>query len=228
MKTISPVTPTNGDSSNSPIKTALAPASLTSRMRQRDLSCIIKTSSSPTSLASDISSQSPTKLASSPTSLTGGDSSGIPIKTASSPASLAGGSSGSLVETSSGVPTISKGVGQKAATAAALATPLTTGTVVGVVAAGFYGISNMIKYARNEKSGKQAAKDTVKGAAGLGVSAGLGIAAANAVAGTSLALGGTVIVPMAAGVAAAYASIKVWHKLFFKEKSPPKTKSKTK
>lgn len=146
------------------------------------------------------------------------------IKTNSSPVSLTGGGSGKLTGTSSGLANVSKGVGRKAATASVLGTPLAAGMVVGVVAAGFYGVANMIRYARNEKSGKQAAKDTVAGSAGVGVSAGLGIAAANAVAGSSLALGSTVIVPMAAGVAAAYAGVRVWHKLFFKENIPSKTK----
>ena len=150
------------------------------------------------------------------------------IKTNSSPTSLAGGS-GKLIGTSSGLSNTSKGLseaakGSRVATAAASATPLAAVAVVGAVAAGFYGVVNMIKYARNEKPGKQAAKDTVKGSAGAGVSAGLGIAAANAVAGSSLALGSTVIVPMAAGVAAAYVGIIVWHKLFFKEKMPSKSK----
>ena len=95
---------------------------------------------------------------------------------------------------------------------------------MGTVALGFYGISNMIKYGRNEKSGAQAAKDTIAGSTGLGLSAGLGIAAAHVIAGTSLALGSTVVVPMVAGVGAAYASMKIWNKLFFKEKSDSKTK----
>ena len=110
-------------------------------------------------------------------------------------------------------------------TAAAVAvTPLAAGVAVGAVAAGFYGVANMIKYARNEKSGKQAAKDTMVGSAGVGVSAGLGIAAANAIAGTSLAFGSAVVAPIAAGVAAAYAGITIWHKLFLRGKSPSKTR----
>ena len=83
------------------------------------------------------------------------------------------------------------------------------------VAVGFYGISNIVKYGKSEKSGAQAIKDTVKGSAGLGLSTTLGVTAANAVAGTSLALGTAVLVPVAAGVAAAYASLKILHKLFF-------------
>jgi len=75
----------------------------------------------------------------------------------------------------------------------------------------------MIKYGKDEKTGAQAAKDTVKGSAGLGVSTGLGVAAAHAVAGTSLALGTTVVVPIVAGVGAAYASLKIWNKIFFKK-----------
>jgi len=67
----------------------------------------------------------------------------------------------------------------------------------------------------------------------LGVSAGLGVAAANTVAGTSLALGSTVVVPIAAGIGAAYAGMKIWNKLFKKAdvskvKAKAKTKSKTK
>ena len=93
---------------------------------------------------------------------------------------------------------------------------MAVGAVVGAVALGCYGVSNIMKYAKSEKSGAQAAKDTVKGGAGVGVSAGLGIAAANAVTGTSLALGSAVVVPVAAAVAAAYVSMRIWHGLFFK------------
>ena len=74
-----------------------------------------------------------------------------------------------------------------------------------------------MKYAKNEKSGTQAAADTVKGSAGLGVSAAVGIAAGHAVAGTALAVGTAVVVPVAAGLAAAYASLRIWNKVFFKE-----------
>ena len=87
----------------------------------------------------------------------------------------------------------------------------------------------MIKYGKNEKTGTQAAKDTVKGSAGLGLAAGLGVAAAHAVAGTSLALGGAaVVVPIAAGAGAAYASLKIWNKLFSKKPNTPKAKKETK
>lgn len=125
---------------------------------------------------------------------------------------------------SSGVTTIGSGGGQKAALAAALTNPLAAGVATGAIGAGFYSISNIIKYAKKQKSGKQAAKDTVTSSAGVGISAGLAVAAAKAVAGTSLALGSTVVVPIAAGLSAAYASIKIWNKLFFKGKSPSKTK----
>ena len=98
--------------------------------------------------------------------------------------------------------------------------------MVGGISAVFYGVSNMIKYAKDEKTGVQAAKDTVKGSAGLGLSAGLGVAAAHAVAGTSLALGTSVVVPVAAGAGVAYAGIKIWNKLF--SKKPIASKAKTK
>lgn len=208
--------PVKATSSSSVIKSRSSPASLTSRIRQRDLSCITRTSSSPVSLASSDLSKSPVKTVSSPTSLVSGSSSQSLTKTASSPISLTSGSSG--------IATVGKGTGQRAASAAALATPVVGGAVAGTVALGFYGISNIIKYGKNEKSGAQAAKDTVAGSAGLGLSAGLGIAAANAIAGTSIALGSTVVVPIAAGVGAAYASIRIWNRLFFKEKSPSKTR----
>jgi len=79
-----------------------------------------------------------------------------------------------------------------------------------------------VRYAKNEKTGGQAVKDTAKGAAGLGVSAGLGVAAAHAVAGSALALGTTVLVPVAAGVGAGYAVMKMWSKVFFKNDKPAK------
>lgn len=192
------------------VKASSSPAKATSS------SSVIKSSSSPASLASGDLSKSPVKTVSSPTSLVSGSSSQSLTKTASSPISLTSGSSG--------IATVGKSTGQKAASAAALATPVVGGAVTGTVALGFYGISNMIRYGKNEKSGAQAAKDTIAGSAGLGLSAGLGIAAANAIAGTSLALGSAVVVPIAAGVGAAYASIRIWNKLFFKEKSPSKTR----
>lgn len=134
-----------------------------------------------------------------------------------------------MTGTSSGAASATQGLlqnakAQRVAAAAALATPLAAGMTVGAVAAGFYGVSNIVKYGKNEKSGMQAVKDTVKGSAGLGLSTTLGVAAANAVAGSSLALGSAVFVPVAAGVAAAYASLKIWHKLFFKEERPSRAK----
>jgi len=77
---------------------------------------------------------------------------------------------------------------------------------------------------KSQKTGVQAAKDTVKGSAGSGIAAGLGVAAAHAVAGTSLALGTAVVVPVAAGAGAAYASLKIWNKLFFKKPDTSKAK----
>ena len=100
-----------------------------------------------------------------------------------------------------------------------MASPLVTGTIVGAVAGGIYGVANMLRYKRNEKSGVRAAKDTITGSAGVGISTGLGVAAANAVVGT---LGSMVLVPVAAGAAVAYVSMVVWDKLFYTEKIPSK------
>jgi hypothetical protein len=105
---------------------------------------------------------------------------------------------------------------------------LAAGTFVGGVSALFYGVSNIVKYAKSQKTGAQAAKDTVKGSAGLGVAAGLGVTAAHAVAGTSLALGSTVLVPITAGVATGYISVKIWNQFFFKTPDTSKIKAKTK
>ena len=220
MKTVSTVSLVSG----SPVKTASAPTSLVS-------SSPVKTASAPTSLVSSspvktvsaptsLVGSSPVKTASAPTSLV----SSSPVKTVSAPTSLAGGSSSSVTATSSGGAHINRALGQKVAQAAGSATPLVGGVVVGAVAAGFLGVANTVKYAKNEKSGKQAARDTVAGSAGLGVSAGLGIAAAKAVAGTSLGLGTAVIVPLAAGVATIYVSMRIWHRIFFKAKSASKAK----
>jgi len=123
---------------------------------------------------------------------------------------------------------VGTGLSQRAAAGAATVAPLAVGTVVGGVAAVFYGVSNMIKYGEHQKTGAQAAKDTVKGSAGLGLSTGLGIAAANAIAGTALALGSTVFVPITAGVATGYISMKIWNKILFKGKETSKTKKKAK
>ena len=142
--------------------------------------------------------------------------------------SSAGRSSRNLKGATSGASHLSKGVLREGGrlkavrTTAAVASPLATGTIVGVVAAGVYGAGNIIRYTRNEKSGVQATKDTVTGSAGVGVSSGIGIAAANVIAGTSLALGSAVIVPLVAGAVAAYVSIAVWDKLFYTGKIPSK------
>ena len=105
----------------------------------------------------------------------------------------------------------------KLAATVALGAPVAAGVIVGGAAAGVYGVANTIKYAKSEKSGGQALKDTVKGSAGVGVSAALGVAAAHAVAGTALALGTTAVVQVAAGVAAAYAGLRIWHRVFFNQ-----------
>jgi hypothetical protein len=139
---------------------------------------------------------------------------------------LTGGRSSTLVSSSSR--TVGTGLSQRAAAGAATVAPLAAGTVVGGVAAVFYGVSNMIKYGEHKKTGAQAAKDTVKGSAGLGVSTGLGVAAAHAVAGTALAFGSTVVVPIGAGFATGYISMKIWNKIFFKGKETSKTKKKAK
>lgn len=147
--------------------------------------------------------------------------SGSIVKTGGSSVTLTGGGSSTYASTSSG--TIGRAVSLPAAVA-----PVAAGTVVGGVGALFYGVGNMIKYGEGKKTGTQAAKDTVKSSAGLGVSTGLGVAAIHAVAGTALALGSTVLVPVAAGVATGYVSMKVWNKIFFKQKETPKNKKKAK
>ena len=91
--------------------------------------------------------------------------------------------------------------------------------VFAVVGAGLYGVSNAMRYAKAEKSAKEAIKDTAKGSAGLGVSAGLGIAAANAISGTALALGSTLVVPLAAAVVTGSVAMRFWSKLFHKKES---------
>ena len=143
-----------------------------------------------------------------------------PVVTASAPKTSLTGGAATLTGSSSTVTTSNGSLlaHAKVTATAGLATPVVAGTVVGGVAAVCYGVSNVLKYAKNEKSGKQAVTDTVKGSAGLGVATGLGIAAAGAVAGTSLALGTTLVVPIAAGAAAAYATARIWHRLFFREK----------
>ena len=144
--------------------------------------------------------------------------------TSSSPLTLTSGSSTTIPTTSSGAATAGSGVGAKAAIVAALANPLAVGVAVGAVGAAAYGTSNIIKYKRKQKTGKQATKDTAVNSAGIGVSAGLGIATINVVSGTFLALGSTVIVPIAAGAGVAYASMRIWNKLVCKAKKTSKAK----
>ena len=133
-----------------------------------------------------------------------------------------------MTASSSGAANVSTGLTQRAAAGATVVAPLATGTVVGGIAAVFYGVSNMIQYGEHKKTGAQATKDTVKGSAGLGLSTGLAIAAAHAAAGTALALGSTVVVPIAAGFATGYISMKIWNKIFYRGKETSKTKSKAK
>ena len=143
--------------------------------------------------------------------------SGSVVKTSGASMTLTGANSTTFVSTSSG--TVSTSLGQSAAAGAAVAPSLAAGTVVAGIAAVFYGVSNMIKYGEHRKNGAQAAKDTVKDSAGLGLSTGLGVAAFHAVAGTVVALGSTVVVPVAAGLATGYISIKMWNRLFFNKKT---------
>ena len=117
---------------------------------------------------------------------------------------------------------------QRVAAGTAVAAPLSAAVTIGGISAVFYGISNVVQYAKSKKTGAQAAKDTVKGSAGLGVAAGLGVTAAHAVAGTSLALGSTFLVPITAGVATGYISAKIWNKIFFKKSDTSKIKAKAK
>lgn len=132
--------------------------------------------------------------------------------------SSSGRSSRNFNGVSSGASPLSKGVLReggrlKAVKATAVvASPLVTGTIVGAVAVGIYGVANMLRYKRNEKSGVRAAKDTITGSAGVGISTGLGVAAANAALGT---FGSVVLVPVAAGAAVAYVSMAVWDNLFY-------------
>jgi hypothetical protein len=205
--------PASADSSRSPMTAASAPASPAGAESSRSP---VKAASAPASLAGADSSRSPVKMASASAL-----ASGSPAKAASSPTSLVAdgtaSSGGSLGLRGIGR-AVTKVGGANAASRAALANAVTGGVVVGGVAAAVYGVSNMIRYAKNEKTAKEAIKDTAKGSAGLGVSAGFAVAVADAVAGSALALGSAVVVPLAAGVAAAYASMAIWNKLFFKKR----------
>ena len=138
------------------------------------------------------------------------------------PASLASGGSSALAANSSRILTTAKtstAVTQKVAAGVALIAPLTVGVIVGGVAAVCYGVANMINYGENKKSGKQAAMDTVKGSADIGVAAGLGEAAGAAIAGSSLVIGSTIAAPIAIGAAVACVSIKMWNHVFFSKQT---------
>lgn len=205
--------------SSSPLKTTSMTIPLASRLRMRDQSCLTQTSSS--SLSSMQPASGSIVKASSPIVKT----SGSVVKTSGASIALTGGRSSTLVSSSSR--TVGTGLSQRAAVGAATVAPLAAGTVVGGIAAVFYGVSNMIKYGEHKKTGAQAAKDTVKGSAGLGVSTGLGVAAAHAVAGTALAFGSTVVVPIGAGFATGYISKKIWNKIFFNGKRNSKSQIKS-
>lgn len=173
-------------------------------------------------------SSSPVKtVSSSPVGSAGSSivkTSGSIVKTSGSSVTLTSGSSGMVTTTSSGAATVGNSVGGKAAMAAALLNPLAVGVTAGAIGVVAYGTSNIIKYKKKQINSKQAAKDTAVNSAGVGISVGLGIAAVNAVSGTFLALGSTVIVPIAAGTGVAYASMKIWNKLLSKAKKSSKTK----
>ena len=102
--------------------------------------------------------------------------------------------------------------------------PGKVGVAVGAVGVAAYGTSNIVKYKKKQKTGKQATKNTAVNSAGIGVSAGLGITAINVVSGSFLAMGSTVIVPIAAGAGVAYASMRIWNKLVRKAKKTSKAK----
>ena len=165
-------------------------------------------------------SSSPVKtVSSSPVGSTGSSivkTSGSIVKTSGSSMTLTSGSSSTVTTYSSGAVTASRSVGSKAAMAAALLNPLAVGVAAGTIGAAAYGTSNIIKYKKKQKTGKQAAKDTAINSAGVGISVGLGTAAVNAVYGTSLALGSTVLVPIVVGTGVVYASMKIWKKLLSK------------
>lgn len=154
-------------------------------------------------------------------SSTSAKSSGQAITTSGTlPTSLASGGSSALAANSQKILTTantSTAVTDKIAAGIAIVAPLTVGVIVGGVAAVCYGVGNMVKYGKSEKSGKQAIADTMKGSAGLGVSAGLGEAAGAAIAGSSLVMGSSIVAPIAVGAAVACASIKIWNRLFFKK-----------
>ena len=151
-------------------------------------------------------------------------SSSSAVQGGSSSLTLTSGSSTTVASSSSGVTTAGSGIGAKAAIAAALASPLAAGVTAGAIGVAAYGTSNIIKCKKKQKTGKRAAKDTAVNSAGIGTSAGLGIAAVNVVSGTFLAMGSTVVVPIAAGVGVAYASIKIWNKMLHKAKKTSKSK----
>jgi len=150
-------------------------------------------------------------------------SSSSAIQTSSSQVTLTGGSSSTYASTSSSAATAGSGIRAKAVMAGILVNPLAAGVAAGAIGAAAYGTSNIIKYSKKQKNGKQAAKDTVINSAGVGVSVGLGIAAVNVVSGTFLALGSPLIVPVAAGTGVAYVSLRLWKKLL-KQKKVEKTK----
>ena len=171
-------------------------------------------------------SSSPVKtVSSSPVGSAGSSivkTSGSVVKTSGASMTLTSGNSTTIASTSSSG-TVGTNLTHRAAIGAVAVTPLAAGTVVGGIAAVFYGVGSIIKYREHKKTGAQAAKDTVKNSAGLGVSAGFGVAAAHAVAGTAFALGNTIVVPLIAGVATVYISMKIWDKIFPREKEASKT-----
>jgi hypothetical protein len=168
-------------------------------------------------------SRKPTNLLTTSSSPVKTVSSSPAIQTSSSQLTLTGGGSSTYASTSSGAATAGSGIRAKAVMAGVLVNPIAAGVAAGAIGAATYGTSNIVKYSKKQKSGKQAAKDTLVNSAGVGVSVGLGIAAVNVVSGTVLALGSTLIVPVAAGTGVAYASLKLWNKLL-KQKKDKKTK----
>ena len=97
--------------------------------------------------------------------------------------------------------------------------PVVGGMIAGVAGVGLYGIANISRYIKKEKSGKQAIKDTVAHSTGLGISAALGTATAEIAAFKTIVLISPIVLPVIAGVSVAFIAKHFWNNYLFPGKN---------
>jgi len=105
--------------------------------------------------------------------------------------------------------------------------PLFAGAVVGVVSLGLHGIVNSIAAFKNEKTGKDAALDTLKDSGKTSLSTVVGIVTGNVVASVGLVIAAPAVLPIAAAVTTTFITRNIWDKATrAKQKTKPRSATK--